>query len=85
MIEFEERFDLKTNFLEYGSFCIKIKEYLGYKDQPMQSPSDPQNSYINILSNMDKNGVSNIYRVMLGKNNSILDEISKKNGTKKQI
>ena len=29
MIEFEERFNLKTNFLEYGSFCIKVKRVLG--------------------------------------------------------
>ena len=32
MFDFELRFDLKTNFLEYGAFCIKIKEYLGHKD-----------------------------------------------------
>ena len=78
MSEFEKKFNLKTNFLEYGSFCIKIKEYLGLKDQPMLSPIDPQNSYINILLNMDTKGVSNIYWVMLGKSNNILDEISQK-------
>ena len=43
-----------------------------------QSPSDPQNSYFNILLDMDKKGVSNIYRVMLGKKDNILDEISNK-------
>ena len=78
MSEFEKKIDLKTIFLEYGAFCIKIKEYLGHKDQPMLSPIDPQNSYMNILLNMDTKGVSNIYRVMLGKNNNILDEISQK-------
>ena len=78
MSDFEWRFNLKTNILEYGAFCIKIKEYLGHKNQPMLSPIDPQNSYINILLNMDTKGVSNIYRVMLGKNHNILDEISQK-------
>ena len=78
MSNFELRFNLKTTFLEYGAFCIKIKGYLGHKDQPMLSPIDPQNPYINIILNMDKKGVSNIYRVMLGKNHNILDQISQK-------
>ena len=78
MSDFESGYDLKTNFLEYGAFCIRIKEYLGHKDQPMLNPIDPQNSYINILINMDKKGVSNIYRVMLGKNHNILDGLSQK-------
>ena len=38
MTNFEEKFNLKTSFLEYGAFCIKIQNYLGYKDPPMVSP-----------------------------------------------
>ena len=44
----------------------------------MLNPIDPQNFYLNILLNMDKKGVSNIYGVMLGKNHNILDELSQK-------
>ena len=78
MNDFESRFNLRTNFLEYGSFCIKINEYLGHKDQPMTNPIEPQNSYLNVILNMDKKGVSNIYRVMLGKNHNILENLSQK-------
>ena len=78
MKDFESMFCIKTNFLEYGSFCIKIKEYLGHKDQPMTNPIEPQNSYLNVIINMDKKGVSNIYRVMLGKNHNILENLSQK-------
>ena len=32
--EFQEHFNIKSNFLEYGSVCIIIKNFLDYKDAP---------------------------------------------------
>ena len=32
LIEFETLYNLKTNFLEYGSFCAKTTNYLNWKD-----------------------------------------------------
>ena len=44
----------------------------------MYNPITPVNSYLNILLNVDQKGVSNIYRIMLGKNRDILDKTSEK-------
>ena len=57
----QESFQIKTNFLEYGSFCMKIKSFLKYKDFPMYKTSPPRNSYLNIIVHKDKKGVSNLY------------------------
>ena len=60
-------------------FCKVIKDYLGHKDLPMHNPIDPVNSYLNVGLSLDKKkGVSDIYRIMLGKNNNILVETSGK-------
>ena len=75
---FEEKFNLKTNFLEYGAFCRVINDYLGQKELTMHNPIDPVNSYLNIVLSLDKKGVSNIYKIMLGKHNNILSETSDK-------
>ena len=32
LLEFETLYNLKTIFLEYGSFCAKITNYLNWKD-----------------------------------------------------
>ena len=69
---------MKTNFLEYGSFCIVIREYLGHNDLPLYNPIDPADSYLNILLSLDQKGVANIYKIMLGKNRNILTETSEK-------
>ena len=74
LVQFED----KTNFLEYGSFCIVIREYLGHKDLPFYNPIDPADSYLNILLSLDQKGVANIYKIMLGKNRNILTETSDK-------
>ena len=79
---FEEKFNLKTNFLEYGAFCRVIKDYLGQKELPMHNPIDPVNSYLNIVLSLDKKGVSSIYKIMLGNHNNILVETSE-NGMRK--
>ena len=75
---FEEKFNLKTNFLEYCAFCRVIKDYLSQKVLPIQNPTDPVNSYLNIVLSLDKKGVSNIYKIMLGNHSNILLETSNK-------
>ena len=44
----------------------------------MHNPIDPVNSYLNVVLSLDKKGVFNIYKIMLGKNNTILVETSDK-------
>ena len=46
---FEEKFNLKNNFLEYGAFCRVIKDYLGQKELPLHIPFGPVNYYLNIV------------------------------------
>ena len=75
---FEERFNSKTNFLEYGAFCRIIKDFLSQKILPLENPTAPVNSYLNIVLSLDKKGVSNIYKIMLGNHNNILLETSNK-------
>ena len=75
---FEEKFNLKTIFLEYGAFCRVIKDYLSQKVLPIQNPTDPLNSYLNMVLSLDKKGVSNIYKIMLGNHSNILLETSDK-------
>ena len=82
---FEEQFDLKTNFLEYGAFCRVIKDHLDQKELPMHIPLEPVNSYLNIVLSLDKKGVSNIYKIMLGKNKNILVETSNKWNEKMEL
>ena len=58
----------------YVSKKMIIKEYIGHIDLPLNSPFDPVDSYLNILLSLDKKGLSNIYKIMLGKNRNILAE-----------
>ena len=51
---FQEVYQLKTNFLEYGGFCNKIKSFLRYKDFPHAKTTLPRNSYINIIVSKEK-------------------------------
>ena len=59
---FQETFQVKANFLEYESVCIKIKKFLNFKDCHNFKTPLPRISYLNIIVNMDKKGVSNLYR-----------------------
>ena len=70
----KDTFHIKTNFLEYGSFCIKIKSFLKYKDFPMYKTSPPRNSYLNIIVHKDTKGVSNLYRSLHVSHYNIVEE-----------
>ena len=56
LLEFETLYNLKTNFLEYGSFCAKITNYLNGKDIAEGSRVHPCNSYLNVLLSKDRKG-----------------------------
>ena len=71
---FKEVYQVKTNFLEYGGFCKKIKSFLRYKDFPHVKTTLPRNSYINIIVSKDKKGVSNLYRSLQGRHYNIIEE-----------
>ena len=75
---FEEKYDLKIIFLEYVALCRVIKDYLSQKDLPMHNTTDPVYSYLNVVLSLDRKGVSNIYKIMLGNHSNILVETSDK-------
>ena len=74
LTEFQAKFQLKTNFLEYGGFCKQIQNFLRYKDFPQSKTPLPRNSYLNIIANKDKKGVSNLYRTLQGRHYNIVTE-----------
>ena len=69
----ENKYDIATNFLEYGAVTTKIREFLRNKELPLQGLSLPCNSYVNIVISMDRKGVSNIYKMMLGRDKQIIE------------
>ena len=71
---FENTYQVKTNFLEYGAFCIKVTNYLGYRDIADGSLVSPCNSYLNVILNKDKKGVTNLYKQLMGKNYTIIEK-----------
>ena len=83
--KFEDKFGIKTNFLEYGAFCKVIKNHLDQRELPMHIPLMPTNSCLNTVLSLDKKGVSNIYKIMLGKNKNILVETSDKWNEKMEL
>ena len=74
LTEFQAKFQLKTNFLEYGGFCKQIQNFLRYKDFPQSKTPLPRNSYLNIIANKDRKGVSNLYRTLQGRHYNIIEE-----------
>ena len=78
---FEDKFGIKTNFLEYGAFCKVIKNHLDQRELPMHIPLMPTNCTVFLY----KKGVSNIYKIMLGKNKNILVETSDKWNEKMEL
>ena len=64
---FQKAFQVKTNFLEYGSVCILLKKYFSLKDFPESKSPLPSNSYLKSVVHMDKKGVSNLYKTLQGR------------------
>ena len=58
MSEFMENFNVKTLFLEYKSITIKIKNFVEWKETPLNAESAARNSFLNVLLNLSENGCS---------------------------
>ena len=80
--DFELKYDIKTNFLVYGSVKMKIKDFLSDKEMPIYAELNPQNSLINMIISQDKKVFpicTNIFMV----DHQIYSTISVRNGTPK--
>ena len=75
--EFENKYDIATNFLEYGAVTKIIREFFKNKELPLHGLSLPYNSYINIVISLDRKGVSNIYKMMIGRDKQIIEKAVK--------
>ena len=69
--DFGKKSQVKSNFLEYGVICRKIKKFLYLKEKPLFSHANPSNCLLNVIMQKDAKGVSTIYSMLLGMNNSI--------------
>ena len=72
--EFENTYYVKTNFLEYGEVCRKVSDFLIWKDKPDYNPAAPYNCMLNIVLSIDTKEVSNTYKLLLGRNRSIIEK-----------
>ena len=71
--EFEQKFHLKTNFLEYGAVLTKINSFMQTREVPLHIHSSPSNCMLNVILQKDSKGVSTIYKMLLSNNNSIIE------------
>ena len=60
--QFQKKFNIKTNFLEYGGFALTIKLFLDNLELPNFNLTRPSNSLLNKILNRDLSGVSNILK-----------------------
>ena len=85
MADFIQKYQVKTNFLEYARASIKVNEYLNWRDSPEYREPRPKNSFLNSILSVDIKGVSNLYKLLLPKGNQILGELSDKWVTKTEL
>ena len=76
--DFQSKFGLKTNFLEYGGFILTIQLFMDTKEKSEYNLIRPTNCLINIILGKDKKGVSNLYKCLQEKNVSIIAGICTK-------
>ena len=72
--EFENTYNVQTNFLEYGVVCRKVRDFLEWKDKPDYNPVAPYKCMLNIVLSIDTKEVSNTYELLLGRNISIIEK-----------
>ena len=58
---FQEKFDIKTNFLEYGGFALTLKLFMDRHEKTNSNLLRPTNSLIYSVILRDSSGVSNLY------------------------
>ena len=75
---FQEIFNIRTNFLEYGDFILTIKNFMDNLEKPTENLTRPVKSLLNIVLNKDTSGVSNLYKSIHRKNYTIIPNICSK-------
>ena len=75
---FQETFNINTNFLEYGGFILTMKNFMDNLEKPTENLTRPVNSLLNIVLNKDTSGVSNLYKSIHRKNSTIIPNICSK-------
>ena len=85
LLQFQNTFQVKTNFLEYGKICIILKNLLRFKEFPEIKLPLPSNSYLNIIVHMDRKGVFNLYKKLQGRHYDIVEEACEKWNTKANL
>ena len=83
--DFQNKYHLYSNFLEYGGFAMTIKYFLDNREKPSTNVSKPSNCLLNILLCRDTKRVSQLYKSLIGKQSDILQNICLKLYTKGDI
>ena len=76
--EFQSRYNLNTNFLEYGGFVLTLKLFLDNSEKPSINVTRPQNCLLNTILCRDSKGVSLLYKTLISKRGDILQNICQK-------
>ena len=83
--DFQNRYQLSSNFLEYGGFAMTIKFFLDNREKPSINVAKPSNCLLNVILCRDTKGVSQLYKSLIGKQSDILQNICLKWYTKGDI
>ena len=75
---FQEQYDLKTNFLEYGGFALIIKLFMDNLEKPAFNLIRPANSLLKSILHKDTSGVSNLCKAVHNDNPNIAQNICTK-------
>ena len=78
LVEFEQKYQIRSNFLEFGIVCQTIKKFLQFRERPTYSIENPADCFLNVVLRKDTKGVSTIYSLLLNKNPSIIDKVCAK-------
>ena len=76
--EFQEKYGISSNFLEYGGFTLTLKLFLDVREKPSFNVTRPANCLLNSILCRDLKGVSRLYKSLLGKRNDITTNICQK-------
>ena len=73
--DFQNRYHVSSNFLEYGGFAVTIKLFLDNREKPSFNVTRPANCLMNSILFRDTKGVSHLYKALPGKHNDIVNNI----------
>ena len=73
--EFQNKYDISSNFLEYGGFAVTIKLFLDNREKHSFNVTRPVNCLLNNILLRGTKGVSNLYRALCQTYNSIINHV----------